>query len=143
MSVLLCTCVNSFPYFSTPTCSAQFCPEMLPSTSLSCTLHTYIKRRRNRILHFLKVSKFQEHIFLFSFAPKNKWFFLDSALASKMSQIKKWRHFIILMFKNSIIEPLIFLFDHFRSLGQKSKNNFVWFWFKWEQDNLLLKFADL
>ena len=74
MSVLLCTCVNSFPYFSTPTCSAQFCPEMLPSTSLSCTLHTYIKRRRNRILHFLKVSKFQKQIFLFSFEPVLSFF---------------------------------------------------------------------
>ena len=88
MSVLLCTSVHSFPYFSTPTCSAQFCPEMLPSTSLSCTLHTYIKRRRNRILHFLKVSKFQKQIFMFSFKPKNERnYFLISALASKVKAL--------------------------------------------------------
>ena len=38
----------------------------------------------------LKVSKFQKQIFLFSFEPKNEQnCFLNSALASKMSQIKK------------------------------------------------------
>ena len=37
----------------------------------------------------LKVSKFQKQIFLFSFEPKNKRkYFLNSAVASKMSQIK-------------------------------------------------------
>ena len=38
----------------------------------------------------LKVSKFQKQIFLFSFELKNEWnYFLNSALASKISQIKK------------------------------------------------------
>jgi hypothetical protein len=36
----------------------------------------------------LKVSKFQKQIFLFSFEPKMNDFFLNSALASKMSQKK-------------------------------------------------------
>jgi hypothetical protein len=37
----------------------------------------------------LKVSKFQKQIFLFSLEPKNeRSFFLNSALASKMSQSK-------------------------------------------------------
>ena len=37
-----------------------------------------------------KVSKFQKQIFLFSFEPKNEQnYFMNSALASKMSQIKK------------------------------------------------------
>ena len=40
-------------------------------------------------LKILKVSKFQKQIFLFSFEAKNEWnSFLNSALASKMSQIK-------------------------------------------------------
>ena len=42
------------------------------------------------IVFMLKVSKLQKQIFLFSFEPKNKRnCFLNSALASKMSQIKK------------------------------------------------------
>ena len=42
------------------------------------------------VLYILKVSKFQKQIFLFSFEPKNERnYFLNSALASKMSQIKK------------------------------------------------------
>ena len=40
----------------------------------------------------LKVSKFQKQIFFFSFEPKTKQnIFLYSALASKMSQIKKMK----------------------------------------------------
>ena len=40
--------------------------------------------------NYLKVSKFQKQIFLFSFEPKNERnYFLNSALASKRSQIKK------------------------------------------------------
>ena len=45
----------------------------------------------------IKVSKFQKQIFLFSFKPKNEQnYFLKSALASKMGQIKKLkaRHYI-------------------------------------------------
>ena len=39
---------------------------------------------------FIKVSKFQKQIFLFSFEPKTERnYFLNSALASKMSQMKK------------------------------------------------------
>ena len=47
----------------------------------------------------LKVSKFQKQISLFSFEPKNEQtYFLNSALASRMSQIKKnWRRFIVLI----------------------------------------------
>ena len=41
---------------------------------------------------FLKVSKFQKQTFLFAFEPKNERnYFLNSALASKMSQIKKMK----------------------------------------------------
>ena len=41
---------------------------------------------------FLKVSKFQKQIFLFSFEPKKeRKYFVNSALASKMSQIKKMK----------------------------------------------------
>ena len=40
----------------------------------------------------LKVSKFQKQIFLCSFEPKTEQnYFLNSALASKMSQIKKMK----------------------------------------------------
>ena len=41
-------------------------------------------------MNSLKVCKFQKQIFLFSFEPKKEWnYFSNSALASKMSQIKK------------------------------------------------------
>ena len=44
------------------------------------------------ILSPLKVSKFQKQIFLFSFEPKNERnCFLNSVLASKMSQSKKMK----------------------------------------------------
>jgi len=57
-------------------------------TSLSNFL--YIQEYNSKIT--LKVSKFQKKIFLFSFEPKNKRnYFLNSALASKMSQIKQER----------------------------------------------------
>ena len=61
----------------------------------------FIKRTKNLVLkmllifisltkNHLKVSKFQKQIFLFSFEPKNERnYFLDSALASEMSEIKK------------------------------------------------------
>ena len=40
----------------------------------------------------LKVSKFQKQVFLFSFGPKNKRnYILNSALASKISHIKKMK----------------------------------------------------
>ena len=53
----------------------------------------------------VKVSKLQKHIFLFSFEPKTERnYFLNSALGSKF-----------------------FYLTHFRSLRQKSKNNFVRF----------------
>ena len=40
----------------------------------------------------LKVSKFQKQIFMFSFEPKNEQnYFVNSALASKMDQIKKMK----------------------------------------------------
>ena len=43
----------------------------------------------------VKVSKFQKQIFLFSFKPKNKQnSFFNSALASKMSLIKKNEGFL-------------------------------------------------
>ena len=91
----------------------------------------------------LKVSKFQKQIFLFSFEPKNEWiYFWNSTLASKMSQIKKWRHFIILISEYLIqLRDYFFYLTHLRSLGQKKKS--FSFWFKWEQENLLLKFTDL
>ena len=59
MSVLLCTSVHSFPYFSTPTCSAQFCPEILPSTSFELILHSaylYQKEKKPNSA-FFRVSK--------------------------------------------------------------------------------------
>ena len=44
----------------------------------------------NIFLIYLKVSTFQKQIFLISFEPKNKRnYFLNSVLASKMSQINK------------------------------------------------------
>ena len=42
------------------------------------------------LAELIKVSKFQKQIFLFSFEPKiERNYFLNAALASKMSQIKK------------------------------------------------------
>ena len=38
---------------------------------------------------------------------------------------------------------LFFDLTNFRELGQKYKNNFVCFWFKWKFNNLLLIFTDL
>ena len=77
----------------------------------------------------LKVSKFQKQIFLFSFEPKNDQnYFLNSALASKMSQIKKMKaHYYIN--KGYLIQwrHQFFYLTHFKTLGQKSKNNFVLF----------------
>ena len=66
-------------------------------------------------MYRLKVSKFQKQIFLFSFEPKNgRNYFLNSALASKMSQIKKMQ---VLYYINygvfNTIEALFFLFDPF------------------------------
>ena len=46
---------------------------------------------------FVKVSKFQKQIFLFSFEPKAEWnYFLISALASKKSSNKKLYYIIML-----------------------------------------------
>ena len=46
---------------------------------------------------FLKVSIFQKQIFLFSIEPKNERnYFLNSALASKMSQIKQMKALILI-----------------------------------------------
>ena len=67
----------------------------------------------------LKVSKFQKQIFLFSFEPKNKQnYFLNSALASKMSQIKKMKA-LYYMGVFDTIDNIFFYWTHFRSLGQK------------------------
>ena len=65
-------------------------------------------------LNFAKVSKFQKQIFLFSFEPKKQNYLLNSALASKMSQIKKMKalYYIIYGVVNTI-EALIYLFDPF------------------------------
>ena len=83
----------------------------------------------------VKVSKFQKPIFLFPFPFRNKRnYFLISAQASKVGLIKKWRSFYINWWVFFKIET---------SWGQKSKNNFVRFWKKREQENLLLKFTDL
>jgi hypothetical protein len=60
---------------------------------------------------------------LFSFEPKSKQnYFLNSALAFKMSQIKKMK---ALYFPNSGVFVKIEALTHFRSLGQNSKNNLV------------------
>jgi hypothetical protein len=64
----------------------------------------------------LKVSKFQKKIFLFSFEPKNKRnYFLISALAYKMSQIKTNERALSYYIKGVFytIEAFIFLFDPF------------------------------
>ena len=68
--------------------------------------HWSQKRRRHKIVT-LKVSKFPKQIFLFSFEPKNKQnYFLNSALASKMSQIKKMKalYFIGILFRGYSIQ---------------------------------------
>ena len=45
-----------------------------------------------RITRPLKVSKFQKQILLFSFEPKNEQnYIVNSAVASKMNQIKKMK----------------------------------------------------
>ena len=79
----------------------------------------------------IKVSKFQKQILLFLFEWKHKRnYFLNFALASKMSQIKKWRHFIILI-RGYLIQCnrdiIFFYLTHFRSFGQKSKHIIVQF----------------
>ena len=63
----------------------------------------------------LKVSTFQKQIFLFSYEPKNeRKYFLNSAIVSTMSQIKKMKaiYYINQGVFNSI-EALIFSFDPF------------------------------
>ena len=62
-----------------------------------------------------KVSKVQKQIFLFSFEPKNEQnYFLNSALASKMSQIKKMKALYYINYGVfNTIEALIFLNDPF------------------------------
>ena len=48
------------------------------------------EKNENKSPKFQKISEFQMQIFLFSFEPKNERnHFLNSALVSKMSQIKK------------------------------------------------------
>ena len=62
----------------------------------------------------IKVSKFQKQIFLFSFEPKTKRnYFLNSALVSKMSPIKKMKalYYINQGVFNTI--QAFFLFDPF------------------------------
>ena len=56
------------------------------------TINGFLKETETALalLTILKVSKFRKQIFLFSFERKNERnYFLNSALASKMSQIKK------------------------------------------------------
>ena len=91
----------------------------------------------------LNVSKFQNQIFLFSFEPKNQRnYFLISVLTSKdgLNQKKmKARYYIDYgAFKKIGTYLWVFYLTYFRSLG------FLFdFWFKSEQENLLLKFTDL
>ena len=54
-----------------------------------------------------------------------------------MGQIKKRRHFIILIKKR----PLFFNLTHLRAEIKKIIS--LVFWFKWEQQNVFLKFTDL
>ena len=107
----------------------------------SLFIHLFIKNNWQIIFTqccHVKVSKCQKQIFLFSFEPKNEQiFFFNSALASKMSQIIKWRHFIVLI--QGYLIQLRHLFFHLTHFGIKSFG----FWFKWGQENLLLKFTDL
>ena len=78
----------------------------------------------------LKVIKFQ--ILLFSFEPKNEWnIFLISALANKKGQINEMKVLYYINYGVLKIEAFGFFYlTHFRSIGQKSKNIFVLFWFK-------------
>ena len=66
-------------------------------------------------VYLLKVSKFQKQIFLFSLEPKNEWnYVFNSALASKMSQIKKMKALYQINYGVfNTIEALIFLFGSF------------------------------
>ena len=73
------------------------------------------------------MSRFQKQIFLFLFEPKNEEnYFLNSALVSKMFQIKQNEG--TLLYQLGGIQGIIYYLTHFRSLGQKSKNNLVRFW---------------
>ena len=59
-------------------------------SSASATSSAFSSAEASPAVSALKVSKFQRQIFLFSFEPKNEWnYSLNSALAYKMSQIKK------------------------------------------------------
>ena len=61
--------------------------------------------------------------FLVLIWTKTEWnYFFNSALASKMSQIKKMKAFYYI--NQGIANTFIYL-THFRSLRQKSKSNFV------------------
>ena len=118
-----------FPSWTVATCDFIFClrAKLAPHNSHMCGFFpswtdvwcivkdpfVYKKVMRLRLettnstfhefLDQLKVSKFQKQIFLLSFKPKNeRKYFLNSALACKMSQIKKWRHFIILIRRHLI-----------------------------------------
>ena len=78
--------------------------------------HSYIKPS----MSILKVSKFQKQIFLFSIEPKNEQnYFLNSALASKMSQIKKKLGHFIILFRVYLIQYRHYFSPYFRSLGPK------------------------
>ena len=98
-------------------------------------------------LYNIMVSKSQKQISKFSFEPKTYGYFLISALASKMSQLKKyWLIFMLssdYLLSNIIICIWFFDLTHFRELGQKYRNFYVPFWFKWKLWNLLLRFTDL
>ena len=71
----------------------------------------------------LKVSEFKKQIFLSSFEPKDEQnYFLNSALASKATQIKNEGTLLCLKGLFNTTEALIFSLD---LLGRNRKNNLV------------------
>ena len=99
----------------------------------------------NSPLHRLKVSQFQKQIFLFSFAPNERFFlwFMISAIRVENGSTEKIKASIKLNSLFDIITCLhFFALTHFEARAD-IKTWFRSFLLKWEQENLLLKFIDL
>ena len=88
----------------------------------------------------LKVSKFQKQIFLLISSKNRTELFFDFC-PKDLKWVKK-NAFIISKYPLINIIKCLFIW-HILEAKAEFKNNFVRFWRKWEQENLLLKLTDL
>ena len=79
---------QDIPDFLEKTTEPTSLPPRRPNSAVLEGRYIFISMNQ-KVSYYLKVSKFQKQIFLFSFPPKNEWnYFLISALDSKMGRIE-------------------------------------------------------